>query len=206
MKIQLIILAFFFMHLAGLQLGLAQNGHENHKATAAGEISSEHSLYHLDAVWTDHRNEQFSLSEFRGQPVIITMFYGNCTQVCPILIRDANRVYSALDESQREKVKVLAITFDPENDTPERLSEYAAEKNLNTPEWHFVTGSSTSIRELAMMLGVQYTRKSDGHFAHSNLVTVLDGEGRIVQRLEGLNQPVEDAAHWIQNYLTLNFF
>lgn len=205
MKIQLITFTFLFMLFAGLRAGLAQNGHENHNAVAAGEISSEHSLYHLDAVWTDHRNESFSLSEFRGQPVIITMFYGNCTQVCPILIRDANRVYSALDVSQREKVKVLAITFDPENDTPERLRKYAAEKNLNIPEWHFVTGSSTSIRELAMMLGVQFIRKNDGHFAHSNLVTVLDGEGRIVQRLEGLNQPVVDAARWIQNYLALNF-
>lgn len=205
MKIQLISLTFIFMIFAGLRPGLAQNGHENHNAMAAGEISSEHSLYHLDAVWTDHRNEQFSLSEFRGQPVIITMFYGNCTQVCPILIRDANRVYSALDESQREKVKVLAVTFDPENDTPELLNKYAAEKNLNIPEWHFVTGSSSSIRQLAMMLGVQYTRKSDGHFAHSNLVTVLDGEGRIVQRLEGLNQPVAEAAQWIKNYLKLHF-
>lgn len=205
MKIQLITLTFILMLFAGLRAGLAQNGHENHNAMAAGEISSEHSLYHLDAVWTDQRNEQFSLSEFRGQPVIITMFYGNCTQVCPILIRDANRVYSALDESQREKVKVLAFTFDPENDTPELLNKYAAEKDLNIPEWHFVTGSSSSIRELAMMLGVQYTRKSDGHFAHSNLVTVLDGEGRIVQRLEGLNQPVAHAAQWIRNYLELHF-
>lgn len=186
---------------------LAQHGHGDHansNALEAKSVNMEHSLYHMDAEWVNHRNETLELADFSGKPLVVVMYYGNCVQVCPILIRDANRVFEAVDESLRDQVRVLAVTFDPENDTPERLHAYAEEKGLNIPEWHFITGERADIRELAMLLGVEYTKKGDGHFAHSNLVTVLDDAGKIVQRLEGLNQPVDEAAKTIETILNNN--
>lgn len=180
---------------------MAQHGHGDHDNSNAldiGEVNTEHSLYHMNSLWTNHRNETLRLSDLSGKAVVVTMYYGNCVQVCPILIRDANRVFQAVDESIRSEVRVLAITFDPENDTPETLYAYAEEKNLNIPEWHFITGKRSDIRELAMLLGVEYKKKGDGHFAHSNLVTVLDDKGRIALRLEGLNQQVDEAAEIIE--------
>lgn len=175
--------------------------HPNSNALEAKEVNMEHSVFHLDAPFTTHRNEQVKLSDFSGHPLVVVMYYGNCTQVCPILIRDARRVFEAVDTEYRDDVRVLAVTFDPENDTPEQLKAYADDKNLNIPEWQFMTGSATDIRMLATMLGVEYSKKSDGHFAHSNLVTVLDGNGTIIHRLEGLNQPVEHAAHLVEEQL-----
>lgn len=175
--------------------------HHNSKALDASEVNYDHSLFRMDTEWVNHRDELFQLEDFQGKPVIITMFYGSCTQVCPILIRDANRLYKEIDETLRDSVQVLAVTFDPENDTITTLSNYAERYKLNLPNWHFVTGSRNSIRELAMLLGVQYSKKSDGHFAHSNLVTLLDGDGIIVSRLEGLNQPVKEAARLAEEYL-----
>lgn len=179
----------------------AQHHHKGDNTLSAGAISSEHSLYHLNAQWTDHRNETYSLSDFSGEPVIVVMFYGNCTQVCPILIKDAWRLYSSIEESMRDSVNVLAITFDTENDTPEVLREYAKYEQLDILGWHFMTAESANVRSLAMMLGVQYTKKSDGHFAHTNLVTVLDTQGRIAKRVEGLNQPMDDAAEEIRSIM-----
>lgn len=182
----------------------AHQAHSNSNALEVKEVKNDYSLFNLKAEWTNHRNETISLSEFNGNPVIIVMYYGNCTQVCPILIRDANRVFRGVDESLQKDMRVLAITFDPENDTPERLHVYAEEKGLNIPEWHFVTGSASNIRQIAMLLGVEYTKKSDGHFAHSNLVTVLDGNGMIAERMVGLNQPIENAVEKIENYLKMS--
>lgn len=192
---------FFFLMFSQIVLGQ----HMNHNAMAAQPVESEHSIYHMDATWSDHRGERFQLSDLQGQPVVVVMFYGNCTQVCPILIRDARRVYEGVNENIRPEIKVLAITFDPKNDTPEVLNNYAIKKDLNVPQWHFTTGNPADIRELAMLLGVQYAQKSDGHFSHSNLVTVLDSEGRIAHRLEGLNQPVEEAADFIGQEINNNY-
>lgn len=199
-SLKLLMTIFFFLMYA--QTVLAQ--HMNHNAMDAQLVENEYSIYHMDAAWTDHRGERFQLSDLQGQPVVVVMFYGNCTQVCPILIRDARRVYEAVDENLRSKIKVLAVTFDPKNDTPEVLKNYAIKKDLDIPQWHFTTGNPADIRELAMLLGVQYAQKSDGHFSHSNLVTVLDSEGRIAHRLEGLNQPVEEAADFISQEIHNN--
>lgn len=177
---------------------LAQHNHSANNALSATEIDSEHSLYHLDAEWTNHRGDTVRLNDFKGSPVIVVMFYGNCTDVCPILIQDAWRLYSSVEESIREDINVLAVSFDTENDTPEVLNEYAKYEQLDIPGWHFMTADDADIRTLAMMLGVQYSKKSNGHFAHSNLVTVLDKQGRIAQRVEGLNQPMDEATATIE--------
>lgn len=171
----------------------AQHSHSSDNALHAKEVDSEHSLYHLDAEWISHRNETVTLSNFKGSPVIVVMFYGNCSEVCPILIQDAWRLYSGMDESVRDNVNVLAVSFDTENDTPEVLNNYAKYEQLDIPGWYFMTSENANVRSLAMMLGVQYSKKRDGHFAHSNLVTVLDKEGKIAMRVEGLNQPMEEA-------------
>lgn len=199
--LKLFITGFFILMFT--QAVMAQ--HMNHNAMDAQPVESEHSIYHMDATWTDHRGETFQLSDLQGQPVVVVMFYGNCTQVCPILIRDARRVYEAVEENLQSELYVLAVTFDPKNDTPGVLKDYAIKKNLDVPQWHFTTGDPSDIRELAMLLGVQYAQKSKGHFSHSNLVTVLDSEGRIAQRLEGLNQPVEKAADFIGQEINNNY-
>lgn len=193
-----------FLALLFTQTVFGQHKHMNHNAMDAQPVESEHSIYHMDATWTDHRGEKFQLADLRGNPVVIVMYYGNCTQVCPILIRDARRVFESVSVGFRSDLKVLAVTFDPKNDTPEVLNTYASKKELNIPEWHFTTGDPADIRELAMLLGVQYARKSDGHFSHSNLVTVLDGKGRIAHRLIGLNQPVDKAGEWIEQEIQKN--
>ncbi|MBD3615059.1 MAG: SCO family protein [Gracilimonas sp.] len=182
---------------------VAQHSHHGHKKEAlkAGEVHEDHSLYHLDSEFTNHRNEKVQLSDFQGEPVIVVLFYGNCTQVCPILIKDTWRLFSSLDESLQSKTKVLAVSFDTENDSPEVLREYAEYEQLDLPEWHFITGKHTDIKMLATMLGVKYQQTSDGHFAHSNLVTVLDTLGKITKRVEGLNQPMEEAAAVLEGML-----
>ncbi|MEX0994695.1 MAG: SCO family protein [Balneolaceae bacterium] len=175
---------------------MAQDHH--HETLQAGSVHKDQSIYHLNAEWTDQREESLALEDFMGNPVMVVMFYGNCTDVCPILIQDAWRVFSQLSEQARNRVKVLAVTFDPENDTPEVLYEYAEYEQLNREEWHFMTSDKSSIRELAMLLGVQYRERSDGMFEHSNLITVLDEEGRISHRIEGLGQSVEEAVAVIE--------
>ncbi len=199
MKNLLLIILLFFT--ASSLVAQHNHNHSADNTLNAKEIDSEHSVYHLDAEWTDHRGDVVRLDDFKGEPVIVVMFYGNCTDVCPILIQDTWRLYSSVDESVREHVNVLAVSFDTENDTPEVLNKYAKYEQLDIPGWHFMTADDTDIRTLAMMLGVQYSKKSDGHFAHSNLVTVLDEKGRVAQRVEGLNQPMDEAKATIESIM-----
>jgi len=200
MKFIYLLHFWMFLYLFFAPSVFSQDYGHHHKALKAGEVHQGHSLYHLDAEWINHRGDSLKLEEFRGNPVVIVMFYGNCTDVCPILIQDTWRLFSKLERPVQERVTVLAVTFDPENDTPEKLRKYAEYQQLNRKEWHFLTSDKSSIRELAMLLGVQFRERSDGIFEHSNLITVLDPGGRIGQRIEGLGKPVEEAAAAIHNF------
>ena len=43
----------------------------------------ETSIYHLDVTMTDQQGTAVSLDAFRGHPVVISMFYATCPNVCP---------------------------------------------------------------------------------------------------------------------------
>ena len=147
------------------------------------------SLYHLSTTWTDQHGHALRLSDFHGQPVMITMFYGNCTTACPLLLHRARTLQTDLGVP----MPVLAVSFDPETDTPAAMRDYAAQRGYadgTLGAWSFLSGTPSAIRTLATMLGVQYQRRGDGHFDHSNLIAVLDADGVVRVRTEGTSPDV----------------
>ncbi|KPD23790.1 SCO family protein [Idiomarina zobellii] len=74
------------------------------------------------------------------------------------------------------------------------LADYVKQYNLNSDSWVFLHGEDQDIRTLATVLGVRYRKRPDGDFDHSNLITVLDKNGVIEHRVEGLGQPMDKAA------------
>jgi protein SCO1/2 len=170
---------------------------ENSTLSAAENYHAE-SLYQMTVDWTNQDGETIQLADYEGEPLILVMFYGRCTGTCPVLIQRTWKLYNQLDKQVREKVEVLAVSFDTENDTPEALKAYAKQEQLDIPGWNFVTASRSDIRELAMLIGVQYRQRNDGHYEHSNLITVLDGTGKIAVRSEGVTGGLEVAGKEIE--------
>lgn len=166
------------------------HGHEHDmeqmKELDSEAISHSESMHQVPTTWINQNSESVQIKDFAGQPLIVVMFYGKCTETCPMLIQRTWKLYSSLSEETQEKINVLAVSFDYKNDSPEALKEYAEYEQLDLPGWHFVTADQTDIRQLATLLGVQYRERSDGHFDHSNLITVLDQYGNINHRIEGI--------------------
>lgn len=165
----------------------------NHTALSMSDPVPEESLHQLDSVWVDQNDEQKTLSDFSGRFLIVSMIYANCQTACPLLVEDARRIYNALSPEEQAKTAVLMISLDSENDTPERLNDYAERIGLNAQPWHFATGSEADVRTLAALLGVRYRKNPAGGYDHSNVVAVLNPQGEIIHRQEGLNRPASDA-------------
>jgi protein SCO1/2 len=83
------------------------------------------------------------------------------------------------------------VSLDPARDDVERLAGYAAERALDPSRWTLLTGSDADVRDLAATLDVRYRRVTPEDLAHSNLITLLDGEGRVVRQASGR---MDDAA------------
>ena len=86
----------------------------------------------------------------------------------------------------------MLVTFDPEHDTSPILRAYGDKRHLDSQHWTLLQGQPDEVLELAVLLGVNYTKDLQGGFAHTNLIMVLNKKGEIVHRHEGLHAPIED--------------
>ncbi len=74
-----------------------------------------------------------------GRPVVLTFIYTTCTSVCPVISQTLSQLQGELGPD-RDKVHMVSISIDPEQDTPSRLREYATKFGAG-PEWQHYTGA-----------------------------------------------------------------
>lgn len=132
----------------------------------------------------DHRGERVTAETLRGTPAVVTFFYASCHATCPALIGRLQ----ALETNQSEKVRFVAVTLDPERDTPAALAEHSARWGLGR-NWHLLTGESAAVRRVVEAYHVQAVRLPDGELAHDNVIVLLDRAGRIAFTYRGLAYP-----------------
>lgn len=149
------------------------------------------SLYHLPATLTDASGKVFKLNERRGRVQVVTMFYGTCRFACPLIIETLKGVDRGLTDAEKAKVDLLLVSFDPARDTVPALHKIAVERKIEKPRWTMARAEPDDVRKLAAMLEVKYRQLEDGEFNHTNVVALLDEDGRIVARTEKIG-PVPD--------------
>lgn len=167
------------------------------KAEPAVSTFSEKSLFQTESKWTTDANMQIKLADLKGRPQVVVMFFASCQYACPVLVHDLTRIEAALKPELRGKVGFTLVTFDTKRDTPEALAKFREMRNLPA-NWTLLHGADDDVLELAALLGVKYKQEANGQFAHSNVITVLNGEGEIVHQLVGLAQDINATLHELE--------
>lgn len=146
---------------------------------------TEESIYILTDTFTDQNNQRIQLQDFAGKPTLISMIFTKCSYACPRLTADVKNIEDELGKSA-ENVNFVLVSFDTERDTPEQLKKFQTEMKLDD-RFKLLHGSEDAVRTLSVLLNIQYQQNSNGDFSHSNLITALDREGKIVWQKEGIN-------------------
>jgi protein SCO1/2 len=181
--------------IAGLSLTAALNVGLVISSTAQspdGNSLPPNSVYHLQVSVEDQFGDITGLDRYRGHPVLITMFYASCPHVCPMLISTIKQTESELSVEERADVRVLAISIDPERDTPEKLRETLERHSVDASRWSLVRSQPGDLRTISGVFGVKYKQLPDGEFNHTTRIVLLDREGRKVASTEQLGR--RDAA------------
>jgi len=76
-------------------------------------------------------------------PIMVNFIFTTCTTICPIMSATFSQLQSLLGE-EADKVRLLSISIDPEQDTPEKLRAYARKFSAGE-SWHFLTGQLDDI-------------------------------------------------------------
>jgi protein SCO1/2 len=128
-----------------------------------------------------------------GKPVMLNFIFTTCTTICPVMSATFAQVQENLG-AERDRVRMVSISIDPEHDTPSRLREYAVRHEAG-PEWHFLTATPATVEAAQKAFGAYRGNK----FNHAPL-TFLRGshEARWV-RVAGLTsaEDLERTLHLI---------
>ena len=115
--------------------------------------------------------------------------------MCPKMIVQMKRVRKAHPE-----VLILAHTCDPERDTPEQLKKYTEKHELDTQNWHFLTGTKNELYlhgADSYLLASKEDVMAEGGFLHSSSFVLVDKEGHLRGAYDGektqeVDQLIED--------------
>lgn len=150
-----------------------------------------------DFTLINHKGGETSLSDFKGKGVVISFLFTQCPdpQKCPMIRKKLESLVTLTSKiGAADKVQILAITIDPERDTPEVLKRYAQGFDKTQNNWLFLTGDKNTIAKVAGAFGVIYWDEK-GTIQH-NLRTVFIGpDGRLKRSKSGSDwKPGEFAA------------
>lgn len=170
--------------------GRACEQHAKAHAPSAAALPDQ-SIYNLDSTWTDQNGREVRFSELAGHPRIIAMVFTKCPSACPLIVQDIKTVRSRLTPEQQENLQVSLFSFD-EQETKDTLSSFATKYKLDAKSWSVLRASKTSVAELAGVLSIHYKRLPSGEFVHANALFLVDEQGTIIAKSEGLGSAQKD--------------
>ena len=114
-----------------------------------------------------------------GRPVVLDFVYTTCTALCPL----SSQTFAALQEklgSVRDRVHLVSISIDPEQDTPKRLAEYSQHFDAG-PQWQFYTGSG----DASLLVQRSFGAYQGDKMSHPPLTLVRTAPGNTWVRFDG---------------------
>jgi len=105
-----------------------------------------------DFSLVDQRGTLFRMSSARGRVVVLSFIYTHCADLCPYVTIKLKAARSLLGPDA-DKVVFVAITTDPQRDTPAVIARYSKEAGLYD-SWHFLTGSIEALQKVWASYGV----------------------------------------------------
>lgn len=97
---------------------------------------------------TSQSGQMVDLESFRGQVWVAAFMFTRCPTVCPEITRRMKRVQDRA-KAGGLGLRLVSFSVDPENDTPEVLTKYAAEYGADLASWSFLTGDYETIAKTA---------------------------------------------------------
>ncbi len=137
-----------------------------------------------DFNFTERSGKEMKLSDLKGNIWIANFIFTRCQSACPLLAGQMARFQERL---VGPKIKFVSFSVDPEYDTPDVLSKYAARYGAVENRWFFLTGAKSAMRDFVtqgFLLGIADATPEDlasgaELVMHSNRFVLVDQDGYI---------------------------
>ena len=125
-----------------------------------------------DVTLVNQDGKRINLKTFLDgdKPVILDFIYGTCTTICPVLSIGFSHFQKKMGP-EAATVRLVSISIDPDNDTPQVMKEYLQRYNAREG-WDFLTGKRDDIIKVMRAFDAYVTNKMN-HYP----LTILHGPG-----------------------------
>jgi protein SCO1 len=127
---------------------------------------------------TDQNGRTISLSQFRGQPIILTFLYTHCPDQCPLTAEKLRTTMQNLGGSARH-VAVLAVSTDPRGDTVTSALSFSNKHGMQN-YWHYLLGTQSQLAPIWSSYAVYAAptpTSNGGAVNHTTAIFIIDKQG-----------------------------
>ncbi len=142
----------------------------------------------------DQQGELFGANNIKNKLLMVDFIFTNCETVCPPLTVNMLKLQKMAKEKNLD-IEFLSFSVDPENDTPENLISFGEKFDVDTSNWHFLTGYTQkeieSFAKDSFRAIVQKPSSSD-QVIHGTSFYLVNKKGEVVNNYRGLEDPPYD--------------
>jgi protein SCO1/2 len=121
--------------------------------------------------------KSLTLSSLRTNVVALAFLYTRCPDVCPLTAGQFRAAQRSLGVDA-SKVQFLAVSVDPEGDTPAAVREFSDLHDLSD-QWHYLIGPRAQLEAVWALYGIgSFTSSGARAVEHNDAIYLIDGRGR----------------------------
>jgi protein SCO1/2 len=110
-----------------------------------------------DFTLSDQNGQPFTLSHYRGRPVVLFFGYTHCPDVCPTILANLKRARDVLGGKAHDVVVAL-VTVDPERDTAAELRQFVT---VFDPSFLGLRGTRAQLEPIYRAYHVRYAKLAE---------------------------------------------
>jgi len=142
-----------------------------------------------------------------GHITVMGFIYTHCPDICPMTTHNMYLTQKKLNDAGIENVKFVALSFDPERDSPEVLTKFAEIRELDFNSWTLLTGSKPVINDLMKRFDVKAiktdeTVDDEGNpeysMMHTDRISLIDKNGKLRKNYKGSTLNIEELVNDIK--------
>jgi cytochrome oxidase Cu insertion factor (SCO1/SenC/PrrC family) len=151
-----------------------------------------------DFALREHSGATTNTDDLRSKVVLVTFLDTQCTEACPVIAGMIGQSLELLSPSERSEVVALAISSDPEEDTPASVRAFLRRHRVGDT-LHYLVGTESELRPVWDAFHVLPSVDTGDDEIHSAPVRLFDRKGVWVATLHaGVDLTPTNLAHDIR--------
>ena len=143
-----------------------------------------------------------------GHITVMGFIYTHCPDICPMTTHNMYLTEKKLKDKRINDVKFVAISFDPDRDSPEVLKQFAEIRDLDFKTWTLLTGDKNNITDLLKRFDVKAIKTDESidengnkeySMMHTDRISLVDEKGILRKNYKGSTINIEEIVNDIKS-------